>query len=284
MHFQKIAVVTGANKGLGLALVRALCREWGSGGRVYLTARDATRGLAAVRNLEAEGLAPRFHQLDLVDDKSVAAMAEHVRVQDGGVDLLILNGAYAAVPERSGKDQVRLMIQTNNHGNCRVLRAFRAMLRANARVLVVASGFGTLKSLDPTLHARFDTERQALDALDQVMDAYVDAVENDRAKAEGWPDWINIASKVGQVAATRIFARELAADPSAAPGLLVNAVCPGWLITDASRPYLNDLPPDVTPKHPHEVTSDVLWPALLPLGSTQPHGELVQFRHILPWN
>lgn len=67
--------------------------------------------------------------------------------------------------------------------------------------------------------------------LAREMDHYVEAVESDRAEAAGWPDWINIASKVAQVAATRIFARELATARSAPNGILANAVCPGWLIT-----------------------------------------------------
>lgn len=280
---ERIAVVTGANKGLGLSLVRALSHQWKGNGRIYLTARDPDKGQAALRLLEAEGLSAHFHQLDLTDDQSIEAMVNHVRAQHGGVDLLIQNGAYAALPDRTSKEQVRLMIHTNNHGTHRVLQAFRPLLRTQARVLVVASGFGTLKSLEPRLHARFDTERLTLPELDKVMDDYVTAVESDHAQAEGWPDWINVASKVGQVAAMRIFARELAADPSSPPGILVNAICPGWMITDASRPYLKDLPPEVTPKQPDDAAADVLWAGLLPAGTTQPHGELLQYRQVLPW-
>jgi NAD(P)-dependent dehydrogenase (short-subunit alcohol dehydrogenase family) len=176
------------------------------------------------------------------------------------------------------------MVETNNHGTHRVLAAFRPLLRAHARVLVVASGFGTLKSLEARLHARFNTEQMNLPELEQVMDAYVAAVEGERAAAEGWPDWINIASKVGQVAATRIFARELAADPTTPEGILVNAVCPGWMITDASRPYLKDLPPNVVAKDPDDAAQDVVWAAQFPAGTTHPAGELLQFRNTLPWN
>lgn len=284
MKGERIAVVTGANKGLGLSLVRALCHKWKGNGQIYLTARDPDKGQKARQLLEAEGFASLFHQLDLTDAQSIEAMVSHVRAQHGGVDLLIQNGAYAALPDRTSQEQVRLMIQTNNHGTHRILQAFRPLLRAQARVLVVASGFGTLKSLDPRLHDRFDAERLSLPELDSVMDDYVTAVEGDRAQAAGWPDWINVASKVGQVAAMRIFARELAADPSSPPGILVNAVCPGWMITDASRPYLKDLPPEVTPQQPDAAAPDVLWAGLLPAGTTQPLGELLQYRLVVPWN
>lgn len=65
MERPKIAAITGSNKGLGLSLVRSLCREWGQEGRIYLMARDEARGLAAQRQLEHEGLHPLFCRLDL---------------------------------------------------------------------------------------------------------------------------------------------------------------------------------------------------------------------------
>lgn len=283
MNKPKIAAITGSNKGLGLSLVRALCREWGDNGRIYLMARDEAKGLEAQRELEHEGLRPLFCRLDLTDAESIEAAAQQIRREQGGLDLLIQNGAYAALPNRSPKEQVRVMIQTNNHGTHRVLRAFRSLLLPGSRVLVVASGFGTLKSLNPSLHARFDTDHSDFDQLERVLDDYIEAVESDRASSEQWPDWINIPSKVGQVAAMRIFARQLATDPAVPPGILVNAVCPGWLITDASRPYLKDLPSDVKPKMPDDAAHDVLWAGLLPQGTTEPFGQLVQYRRVLPW-
>lgn len=276
----RVAVITGANKGLGFALVRALCRLWGEEGRVILAARDPGRGRKALETLEREGLHPLLRTLDLADPGSAAALAGQVQREFGSLDLLIQNGAYAPGPEAPAKEQVRPMIETNNLGTHRVLRAFRPLLRPQARVLVVASGFGTLKSLDPSLHGRFDTDRMDLDALERVLLDYTLAVEEGRAAGEGWPEWINIPSKVGQVAAARIFARELAAQASE---VLVNAVCPGWMITDASRPYLKSLPPEITPKQPDEAAGDVLWAGLLPPRTRHPHGELVQYRKLLPW-
>ena len=279
-----VAVITGANKGLGLTLVRGLYRRWGPQGIVYLTARDPEKGRRALESLEQEGLHPLFHLLDLTDETSIEALASRIGDEHGGLDLLIQNGAYAARPELpAGHAQAGPMIDTNNFGTHRVLRAFRSLLRPQARLLVVASGFGTLKSLDPRVHDRFDTDRLDLAGLERNLHAYVEAVEQGHAGEEGWPDWVNIPSKVGQVAATRIFAREWAADPSLPPRVLINAVCPGWMITDASRPYLDQLPAEITPRLPDQAAPDVLWAGLLEPGTTRPYGELVQYRQVLPW-
>jgi len=65
MSNSKVALVTGANKGIGFAVVRAMCKQYA--GDVYLTARDAGLGTAAVDSLKKEGLSPLFHQLDIND-------------------------------------------------------------------------------------------------------------------------------------------------------------------------------------------------------------------------
>ncbi|MBA3258382.1 MAG: hypothetical protein H0T68_02810 [Gemmatimonadales bacterium] len=69
------------------------------------------------------------------------------------------------------------------------------------------AGFGTLRHLAPALHDRFDAGTASLADLDAVMDDYITAVEAESAAAAGWPDWINVPSKVGQVAAMKVFAR-----------------------------------------------------------------------------
>lgn len=89
----KVALVTGSNKGIGLAVVRALCKEFT--GHVYLTSRDVGRGTAAVENLKAEGLKPSFHQLEITDSESVRAARDYFQEYYGGVDVLVNNAAIA---------------------------------------------------------------------------------------------------------------------------------------------------------------------------------------------
>ena len=89
----RVALVTGANKGIGLAIVRRLCKEFS--GDVFLAARDESRGMEAVSLLEKEGLHPKFHQLDITSKDSIQALKEFLTNQYGGLDVLINNAGIA---------------------------------------------------------------------------------------------------------------------------------------------------------------------------------------------
>lgn len=93
MSSTRVALVTGANKGIGFAIARDLCREFP--GDVVLTARDEARGRAAVQQLQAEGLSPRFHQLDITDLQSIRAVRDFLRKEYGGLDVLVNNAGIA---------------------------------------------------------------------------------------------------------------------------------------------------------------------------------------------
>jgi len=274
-----VALVTGGNQGLGLSLVRGLARQLGENGVVYLAARDVGRGQQAVDQLNAEGLQPVPQQLDVRDDAQVNAAADLLRERHGGADIVISNAAARLDPEHSDAEDVRAFIDTNNHGTHRMIRAFGPLLRDGGRFVVVASSFGSVRHLPEHLHGQFDTDHQSLEDLEAVMDDYASLVEAGAAAKAGWPAWINIPSKVGQVAAVRIMAR-MYHEEAARRGILINAACPGLIDTDASRPWFADMS---QAQSPDEAAVDVLWLATLPAGSTEPYGELVQHRIVLPF-
>uniref|UniRef100_A0A452Q8C2 Carbonyl reductase 1 n=1 Tax=Ursus americanus TaxID=9643 RepID=A0A452Q8C2_URSAM len=89
----RVALVTGANKGIGFAITRDLCRQFS--GDVVLTARDEARGRAAVQQLQAEGLSPRFHRLDIEDLQSIRVLRDFLRKEYGGLDVLVNNAGVA---------------------------------------------------------------------------------------------------------------------------------------------------------------------------------------------
>jgi carbonyl reductase 1 len=275
----KVAIVTGANQGLGLAVVRRLAGQLGPDGVVYLTARRPDRGRAAASMLRAAGLHATAHRLDVTDERSVPAFAEVIADRHGGVDIVVSNAAARISPDRSPAAQVRQFVDTNNFGTIRMIEAFGPLLKDGGRYVVVASAFGTLEHLPPHLHDAFDPASRTLDEIAGVMDEYVRLVERGHAADAGWPDWINIPSKVGQVAAMKILARELC-DDARTRDLLINAACPGLVDTAASRPWFADMSGAQTPD---EAAIDVAWLATLPPQTEDPNGELVQHRRVLPF-
>lgn len=275
----KVAVVTGANQGLGFALVRRLGQILGKQGIVYLTARDRQRGEAAVKQLQAEGLSPDCHLLDVTDETSVTALADVLKQRFGGVDIFISNAAARISPAVPISQQVAQFINTNNHGTYRIIKAFMPLLKEGGRFLVVASAFGSLQHLAGQLHHKFDVSQATLEDIEAVMAEYVQLVEADQAVQAGWPEWINIPSKIGQVAAMKVMAR-LMKDEAERRDILINAVCPGLVDTAASRPWFADMS---AAQSPDQAAVDVVWLATLPAGTREPYGELVQHRQVIPF-
>jgi carbonyl reductase 1 len=267
----KVALVTGGNRGLGLALVRGLCRALPAGSDVWLGARDEARGRDAIAALEAEGLAPRLCMVDVDDDASVAGTAARI----GAIDIVISNAARPITPERPQREQVAAFVNTNNAGTHRMIRRFGPQVADGGRFLVVASGLGVLRYLDPPAATRFETAAR-LEDLEAVLR---DFVADTLAERPGWGPWINVPSKVGQVAAMRIYAREQQAE-AARRGILIDAVCPGLVDTEASRPWFRDMS---RARSPDAAAVDVVTLATLPPGTAEPYGELVRYGKVLPF-
>ncbi|MDL5159760.1 SDR family NAD(P)-dependent oxidoreductase [Actinomycetospora termitidis] len=209
-----VAVVTGANRGIGLEVVRRLA---GRGGTVILGSRDLRRGEEAARGLD--GVEPR--ELDVADAGSVQALADRVRAEHGGVDVLVNNAGihYDTWQDAAHADLevVAEAMQVNLLGAWRMVVAFEDLLRPGARVVNVSSGAGSF---------------------------------GETAGGGGVP-----AYSVSK-AALDMLTVKLAADLRPR-GVLVNAVCPGWVATDmggaggrpvadgaASVLYAVDLPAD----------------------------------------
>jgi carbonyl reductase 1 len=274
----RIALVTGANQGLGFALAEGLAQRLAPGDSVYLTGRSAERLRAATARISAPVANVDTHVLDVRDGAAVAAFAEQLRERHGGVDVIFSNAAARLTPDTPWAELVGPFVDTNNLGTTRMLRAFSPILRPGGRLLVVASDFGTLNNLPESLHKHFDTDTMTLDDVDATMLAWRDAVLDGTAGAKGWPEWVNIPSKVGQVAAVRVLARDRR-DTDMPHGTLIAAVCPGLIDTAASRPWFDDMSGAQTPT---EAATDPLHVALDPV-RPDTYGELVQFGRVRPW-
>jgi carbonyl reductase 1 len=274
----RVAVVTGANQGLGFALAEGLAQRLAPGDFVYLTGRSADRLRDAAARITAPIADIDTRILDVRDDAAVVALAGELQQSHGGVDIIFSNAAARLTIDRPASELIEEFLDTNNLGTTKMLRAFAPILRPGGRLLVVASDFGTLNNLPSQLHARFDTEVMTLPDVDAVMLAWRDAVLDGTADSDGWPEWINIPSKVGQVAAVRVLARERR-DADLPRGTLIAAVCPGLVDTVASRPWFADISRAQTPG------AAAAAPLRLALDPVVPetYGELVQFGRVRPW-
>ncbi len=194
---QKIAVVTGANRGIGLETCRQLARQ---GIRVILTSRTEEKGRTAARDLGSRGLEVIFHPLDVREEASVRRLADFVRTQYGRLDILVNNAGVfldASGPSGTGASvfntEIELMretLETNTYGVMRVMKALIPLMNGQGHVVNLSSGMGQLSEMNGQYPA-YRVSKTALNAL------------------------------------TRIFADELKETK-----VKVNALCPGWVRTD----------------------------------------------------
>jgi NAD(P)-dependent dehydrogenase (short-subunit alcohol dehydrogenase family) len=188
-----VAVVTGANRGIGREVVRLLAsRGW----LAVLGSRDPERGAAAAAELGGAGAGVVACALDVSSEESVAAAAGWVRAELGRCDALVNNAAIDydtdACATTADLARVRRAMETNLFGAWEVALAFLPLLRRSPhpRLVNVSSGGGSISTMGAGTPA-YSISKAALNAL------------------------------------TRILAAELRSDR-----VLVNAVCPGWVATD----------------------------------------------------
>lgn len=190
---RRVAIVTGANRGIGLEVCHRLAA---AGLHVVLGSRSAAAGEAAARSLAARGLVVESHPLDVTDDESVRALVDHIERAVGDADVLV-NNAGLLLDENTGVLDVdvqsfRDCMETNAYGPLRLAQALMPGMisRDYGRVVNVSSGAGQISSMSDYAPP-YSLSKAALNALTRQL----------AAAAEG-------------------------------RDVLVNAVDPGWVRTD----------------------------------------------------
>src|SRR5262245_20300556 len=148
----RIALVTGANQGLGRALVDGLAARMRPDDLVILTGRDPERVAAAAADARRDAVARVWGRvLDVRDGDAIAALASDL----GEVDIVFSNAFAPTSPDADPADEVDAVAETSNLATTRILRAFAPRLRPGGRLIVVASALGTVDKLDDRVAGRF---------------------------------------------------------------------------------------------------------------------------------
>ena len=194
---QRIGMVTGGNRGIGLEICRQLA---GLGNKIILTARSSPAGEAATAELRAKGLDILFHQLDVTDGDSVGRLVRTIDQDIDRLDILVNNaGIYidrGISPLDLDLDLVRQTMETNVYGPLRLSQMVIPLMRRNR--------YGRIVNISSQMASLNDMGGRAL--------AYR-------------------ISKTALNAVTRILADEVHTD-----NILVNAVDPGWVRSDMGGP------------------------------------------------
>lgn len=230
MSVNKVAVVTGANKGLGYSIVKKLCEKYS--GKVYLTSRDERRGTKACDELKKLGLNPSFHQLDVSDKESVNNFVKQIREQNEEVEILINNAGILFLKDAPEPKtfQAEQTIFVNFTALVDFTEAILPFMKNGGRIVNITSSSGHLCRIpSEELRRKFQSETLTLEELKTLVNSYVEDVKQDQEIKE-WGDSPYVVSKVAVNAYTFMLHRRLAPK-----GITVNCVHPGYVMSDMTR-------------------------------------------------
>jgi NAD(P)-dependent dehydrogenase (short-subunit alcohol dehydrogenase family) len=228
-----LAVISGANRGIGREVTRQLAQR---GYTTILGSRNLAAGERVAADFRAEGSDVLARQLDVTESSSIQRIADELETSHGYLEVLVNNAAihYDTWQQASNADLdvVAEALETNLLGAWRMALAFIPLLRRSHRGRLV----------------NVSSEGASLTSMGGGIPAYR-------------------VSKAGLHALTRMLAAELRPD-----GILVNAVCPGWVATDMGGPGGRPVA---------EGAASIVWAVDLP--NDGPTGGFFRDGHPLPW-
>lgn len=244
----KVAVVTGASRGIGLEASKQLVSK---GFHVLVTARDEAASIEAARVVaKGKGSAEPF-ALDVTRPETIAAIAKHLQTK--GVDVLVNNAGVAM----NGFDAnvARTTIDVNFHGPRNLTAALLPLMRPEGRIVMVSSGLADRGGMSRAVAERFTDPSLKEADLALHVEKFVSDVKAGVHRREGWPTSAYGVSKSALNALALVLSRALQDDDRS---ILVNAVCPGWVRTRMGG--------DGAPVSVEDGARGVVWAALLPPG------------------
>uniref|UniRef100_A0A7S1Z725 Carbonyl reductase n=1 Tax=Ditylum brightwellii TaxID=49249 RepID=A0A7S1Z725_9STRA len=245
----RIALVTGANKGIGFYIALQLAMS-GLFSHIILGCRDATRGQTAVsdivsqlKTLPSPTPSVSYLPLTLGNKESHANLKQSLEQSFGKVDVLVNNAAIAFknADPTPHEEQCKPTLDVNFRGTVDLTNELLPLLRrgSDARIVNVASMSGYLSQLPSReLRSKFASEGITMSKLHNLVDQYEQDVEQGTYIKNGWGRSNYGMSKLAVIVATRIWAKEEAAN-----GISVNCCCPGYCDTDMTS-HRGSRPPE----------------------------------------
>lgn len=231
----KVAVVTGSNKGIGFSTVKGLLQRFD--GAVFLTSRDDGRGKAAVAKLNALGLYPEYHQLDVTDRDSVARFRDYVRDKYGGIDILVNNAAICDCADmlHLSYEESKNIIDVNYFSLFIIQEYLYPLVRNNGRILNISSKYGHLCNVrNEYWIKRLSNKHLTVNDINEFVNWHLDAVKNGTFNRADFAEEGALAAyrvaKVAVSALTVIQQQELYGR-----NISVNCMHPGLVRTDMTK-------------------------------------------------
>ena len=287
--YARVGAVTGANKGVGLAIVRQLALQYPKSQfntgplLIYLTARNEERGKAALESIKTDAAlknskALRSHggltdveylSLDIDSKQSINDFAAGInKAHPEGIDFLINNAGIAL--DGFNADLVKKTLHCNYYGTLQVTQQLLPHIKDGGRLVNISSIVGKVTNprYSDTIRSRFLNAKQPED-ITQLMDEFASAVSNG-THSKDWPSTGYAVSKAGVIGMTRVIAQLNAASGSKT---LLNSCCPGYVATDMTK--------NRGVKTPDE---GAMTPVLLAIGDIKgSNGEFWQNEKIINW-
>jgi len=276
---QRVAVVTGANKGIGFGIVTKLCSY--SDIIVYLTARNEEFGLRAMQQIHEQNSQAKerliFHQLDITNVESIRRFADHLRKKHGGLDILINNAAIAFKfnDVTPFGDQAEITSQTNFFGTINMCNALFPLLRDHSRIVNVASRAAMLESIrNSEIRQDLSSSNATIETISDILSDFIKKAKENSHQDYGYPNTAYGMSKIALIAATFVQQRYFD-EHCPTRDIIVNACCPGYIKTDMSS---NKGTGTI-----EQGADTPVFLATLPSNVRSPRGEFVAERKIVKW-
>ena len=230
----RVAIVTGANKGIGYFIALELALS-GLFEHIVLGCRDDQRATEAIRTIQSKleesqkmvqvSSAP----LVLGDVESHAHFASKIEETFGKADVLVNNAgfAYKGSDPTPFDQQTKPTLDVNYRGTVDLTERMIPLLEKgqDPRIVSVASMSGRLRQLSKSLQDKFTSPTLTIPALHSLVQDFEEAVQNGTHQSQGWGSSNYGLSKLAVIAATKVWARQH-------PDIVIDCCCPGYCQTD----------------------------------------------------